>query len=169
MCGVEELAWGPIRLAEIMFQSAFKPNHLGNDPRQFSDRDFVSGANIDRFKSVAKSQQMDQRIGQIIHMEKFTQRRATAPQCDLILAGKLCFVNASHQCRQNMRRQRIEIVVWPVEIGWHCRHEVMAKLSCAGLSIFESRNLGNRIGFVVGSKGPVNKAFSVMGCGASRG
>src|ERR1017187_4550497 len=110
---VQQLTGRAVGLGGIEDQGATEIEHTGDDLRQLADRDLLAGANIDeRWRillqqgtesGIVQVHQEATSLGEIVGVEKFASRRASAPDDNLLRTGGFGFSGFANECRENVR------------------------------------------------------------------
>src|ERR1019366_2461654 len=155
---VQQLAGRAVWLGGIEDQGAVEIEHAGDDLGQLADRDLLAGANVDERRRILGQQgtesgivQVHQKatsLGEIVGVEKFASRRASAPDDNLLRTGGFGFSRFANERRENMRVGQIEVVVGTVQVRRHCGEIASAILAVVAPAHLDSRNLGDCVGAV---------------------
>src|SRR5690242_1348805 len=79
LCDIEQLARRAVRLGAVVDEAAFEADDLGDELRELGDRHIHAGADIDPFLRGPGLEEINRRIGKVVHVEEFAARRAGAP------------------------------------------------------------------------------------------
>ena len=111
--------------------------------------------------------------GHVINIQKITARFARAPDSNTRGLRYLRLVEATDQRGDDVAVFWMVVVARAIEVGGHNAavvHSVaVTVLAVVTFTELDASDFGNGIGSLVGSKTPVSKASSRMGCAAMRG
>ena len=108
----------------------------------------VPAPQFDRLVAVVMIHEENDGVGEIVDIKKLAQRRAGAPDDDLILARLLRFVELADERRQHMARRKVEIVVLPIKVAGHDRNVAAPELFSIRLTELDPGDFCDRIPFV---------------------
>ncbi len=166
---VEDLAGGAVRLGVVELDRAPVTDRPRDDLGDLADGDVAARSYVDRLRLVVVLEQEQARSGQVVHVQELTAGGAGAPHRDGACVAVPGLVEATHQCRQDVRGLRVEVVSGPVQVGGHGRGVVQPVLAPQCLHVQHPGDLGDGVGVVGGFEGPVSSESSEMGCGANLG
>src|SRR5262249_36192827 len=108
----------PVGLGWVEANVAREPSRFRNMPNQIRDADFLAAAEVDRLGSVVAFERSHDAFRAIAREQKLACRRARAPYVDVRVAALACFDALADQRWDHVRAARIEVVTWPVQVGW---------------------------------------------------
>ena len=109
--GIQKLARRSVRLRGVPPDLSLKPDDPRHRLRELPDGDLLARSGIHCLFPGIMIHQIHTEIGQIIHIQKFTQRRSVTPACYLRKTRLLRLMETPDQSRQNMRMCRVIIVI----------------------------------------------------------
>src|ERR1700730_6210615 len=131
---VEQLARCSIRPRPVVDNAPFKAHTTFNVFGEFSNRDVVTGTDIDMRLAGIVPQKMDAGVSEIVDVEELAPRRAAAPDDDFRGARHFGFVKAAQECSRDVAGLGMEIVAGAVKIPRHRRYEIAPMLATVGLT-----------------------------------
>lgn len=147
---VEQLARGAVEPARVPGDPTGEAGDLGDRRGQFADGEVVAATHVDRLVTVVGAQQYGAGRGEVVHVQEFPARGATAPQDDLLAPLGRGLVEAADERGQDVRRLQVEVVTGPIEIGRHGADVRRAVLAPVGLHLDDARDLGECVRLVGG-------------------
>ena len=154
---VHKFARRSVGFGAILNDLSVKANGPCNQRRKLGNTVFFSGAHVHVRAPWVSQRPVTSRVhvhheqgggSQVFYMHKFAQRTARTPNFNAVAARACRFVKLPQQGRHDMRCLQIEIVAGTVQIGRHDAAIIRAMLSVIAFTQLDSRDLGDRIGFV---------------------
>ena len=145
---IQKLAGGAVRLCGVPFNRSGVPHNLSHQFRQFLDGQLFSSAQVHSLIAGVVIHQIHTGVGQIVHVQKLTQRRTRPPAGHRLCAAHFCLMEAPDQRGQHMAVLRMVVVVRAIEIGRHHTDVIGSVLAIQIFAVFQATDLRQCIGLV---------------------
>ena len=155
---VKKFAGGAVWAGGIPFYVTFIAHNVSDKFGEGTDGELLTCAGIDSLVATVVVHQEDAEIGEVIDIEKLTQRASIAPAGDTLCPTLLGFVEPTDKGGKDMGMLGMVVIVGAIEVSGHDADIVGAILAVEELAVFESANLGQSIGLVGFLKGSRKQA-----------
>src|SRR5690606_8367815 len=145
---VEELARRAIRLGRVPFETSAEADDTAYGFRELAYRDVPSRADVVQPFVHALLHQVHTCVGHVIDVQELAHRPARAPHDQGVVSARLRFMRLPQQGRQHVTVLKVEVVVRPVQVGWHDAQIAGAVLAVVCLAQLETGYLGDGIRLV---------------------